>query len=364
MEDKNIRLLIEKIAQITNNIKKEKINIMEVCGTHTHTIYEYGIKEMLPAKVKLISGPGCPVCVTNQDFIDEAISFGKQGATIITFGDIVKVKGSNSSLLEEASKGVELKIVYSLEDVIEICKNNPLKAHVLLGVGFETTAPLVGAIIKEARRGDVKNLFLHSAIKIMPPIIKKIVNSTSPIDGFILPGHVAVILGEKEFGNVLLNSKKPSVIAGFTLMDILVSIYLILKEINNIEKGIEYKEVSNLYKNYVTLNGNVKAKAIMDEVFTIESGQWRGIGTLSNSVLQLKNEYRAFNPYNKFKISIENNKANFLDILGCKCSEVIMGKLAPNQCTLFKEICNSENPLGPCMVSIEGACYSAYKFNN
>lgn len=359
----SINFLIDKINNLSKKMESKEISIMEVCGTHTHIIYENGVKEILPKSIKLLSGPGCPICVTDISFIDNAIAMAKLGATIITFGDIAKVKGSTTSLWEERKNGVDLKLIYSVISIIEISKENPQKIFVFLGIGFETTAPLIATIIKRAYEEGVKNLYFYTSIKVMPPIIEKLINTTS-INGLILPGNVAVIQGEGVFRDIFTNSKIPGVIAGFTLEDILISIYYILKQHTDINK--EEKNNTNLYnvyKSFVSFKGNEKAKQILKETFQLETGLWRGMGNIQASALIIKDKYREFNAIERFGLK-ENNWDNSNNILDCKCSEVIMGKATPYGCRLFRKVCNSENPIGPCMVSMEGACYCAYKFGS
>lgn len=359
----SIKFLIDKINNLSSEMESKEISIMEVCGTHTHIIYENGIKEILPENIRLLSGPGCPICVTDISFIDNAMAMARLGATIITFGDIAKVKGSSTSLWEERKNGVDLKLIYSVSSIIEICKENTHKLFVFLGIGFETTAPLIATIIKRAYEEGIKNLYFYTSIKVMPPIIEKLIKTTS-INGLILPGNVAVILGESEFRDLFTNTKIPGVIAGFTLEDILISIYYITKQCIDMEKE-EKKDINlyNVYKSFVSFQGNEKAKETLKETFQLETGLWRGMGSIPASALVIKDKYRDLNAIVKFGLS-ENSLDNSNNILGCKCSEVIMGKTTPYGCSLFRKACNSENPIGPCMVSMEGACYCAYKFES
>ncbi|WP_017413308.1 hydrogenase formation protein HypD [Clostridium tunisiense] len=359
--NERLSLLIKKIWELSCNISKKEINIMEVCGTHTHVIYETGIRELLSKKIKLISGPGCPVCVTHGSFVDNAIEIGKSGATIVTFGDIAKVRGTSTSLWEERKNGVDLKIIYSLSNAIQLCKESKEKVFVFLGIGFETTAPLIGTIIERAYKENIKNLYFYNSIKTMPPILEEILTTTSSIDGLILPGHVAVIQGENDLAKLFSNNNIPGVIAGFTFEDMLLSIYYILRALYSLEKKSNDTTFRNIYKSCVTADGNIRAKNILKEVFQVEDGLWRGIGYINKSALVMNPKYKKFNAIDKF--SIDNTIHLKEDITsGCRCTEVIMGKIQPNQCTLFKHVCNSENPLGPCMVSVEGSCYCAYKF--
>ncbi|MEG0771735.1 hydrogenase formation protein HypD [Clostridium sp.] len=360
MDDK-LKILLKEIEKFSREIRKDNINIMEVCGTHTHVIYDCGIKDMLPKKINLISGPGCPICVTEKSFIDNAIAIGRQDVTIITFGDIAKVRGSNSSLIEERRNGLSLRIIYSLDSILNICREDAEKNYVFLGVGFETTTPLIANIIKKAHEENIKNLYFYNSLKIMPPILNKILVSSDSIDGFILPGHVAVIQGEEEFRLLFANSEISSVIAGFSFEDILASIYFLLKAIYKKQCGENIGRFKNVYKSYVQVQGNLKAKELMTQVFQVVHGKWRGIGIIENSSLIMREKYSNFNAIVKFKL--EEN-ADYIESKDskCRCSEVIMGKINPESCSLFKTICTTENPQGPCMISMEGTCYCAYKF--
>jgi hydrogenase expression/formation protein HypD len=359
--NEKLKILLKEIEKFSGKIHKDNINIMEVCGTHTHVIYDCGIKDMLPKKIKLISGPGCPICVTEKSFIDNAIAIGKQDVTIITFGDIAKVRGSSSSLIEERKNGLSLRIIYSLDSILNICRENPEKSYVFLGIGFETTTPLIANIIKKAHEENIENLYFYNSLKIMPPILSKILSSTCSVDGFILPGHVAVIQGEEAFSCLFANSEIFSVIAGFSLEDLLASIYFILRGLYKKQCGENIEKLKNIYKSYVQVQGNLKAKELMTQVFQIAHGNWRGIGIIENSTLVMREEYDNFNATVKFKLKekvgyVENKDSQ------CRCSEVIMGKINPEDCKLFKTLCTIENPQGPCMISMEGTCYCAYKF--
>lgn len=359
--NEKLKVVLMEIEKISELICKDVIQIMEVCGTHTHVIYESGIKHLLPKKIKLISGPGCPICVTEKSFIDNALVMGTQGATIITFGDMARVRGSSSSLMEERKNGVDLRIIYSLDNILSICREDPIKKYVFLGIGFETTAPIIANMIKTVYEKDIENLYFYNSIKIMAPILRKIMASSSYIDGFILPGNVAVIQGEDEFKLLFSKSKVPGVIAGFTFEDVLISIYTILVDIYKQQLKKDKREVTNIYKPYVRPHGNIKAKELMAEIFHIESGKWRGIGLVEDSTLVIKEKYKKLDAQEVFKLKSgdeHHNSTNFQ----CKCSEIIMGKLNPEDCILFKTLCTIEKPQGPCMVSIEGTCYCAYKF--
>lgn len=346
--------IIEKIDEISEKLKKE-IVIMEVCGTHTMAIGRFGIRKVLPKKIKLISGPGCPVCVTPEEFIDKAIEISKlENVDVATFGDMMKVPGSYSSLEKEKANGSNIFIVYSPIDALEIAKINPSKKIVFLSIGFETTAPLIAQTLKIAREKNIKNFFILVGNKLIPPAMEFLLESKDVnIDGFICPGHVSVIIGIESYKRISEKYNIPCIISGFEPIDILYSIYLITKSI--IEKKAE---VINEYKRAVKEKGNVKAKEIIEEVFEVCDSKWRGIGIIKKSGLKLKEEFSEFDAEKFFKISFKEKKKNEK----CLCGEILKGKKQPFDCPLFAKICTPENPKGPCMVSSEGTCSAYFKY--
>ena len=352
-EFNDIHLARKLLEQIRKNTTKE-IRIMEVCGTHTRSIYKYGIDKLLPENIKIISGPGCPVCVTSQSYIDSAIELSKRENIIITtFGDMIKVPGMMSSLQEEKAKGSNIIVVYSPLESLEIAKNNREKEVVFLGIGFETTAPIIALTLKIAKSEKIENFSIMHSIKTMPNTMKALVLSEDVnIDGFIAPGHVATIIGENVFKKLAYESKTPMAICGFKSTEILAGILSIIKMINKNEIKCE-----NLYRGFVKREGNTKAKEIINEVFSPEYSIWRGLGKINDTGYKLNEEYSDFDAKLKFKIDVKEEDINNR----CICGEILKGKKMPKQCKLFGTVCTPNKPVGPCMVSNEGACGIVYE---
>ena len=348
------KIIIEEIQKYGLKLRK-KINIMEVCGTHTMAIGKYGIRKVIPENINLISGPGCPVCVTPSNYIDKAIELSKiKDVIITTFGDMMKVPGSYSSLERERANGSEIFVVYSPLDALQIAEKNKSKKIIFLSVGFETTTPSIAQTLKIAKEKKIENFFILCGNKIMPPTMEFLLKEKdTEIDGFICPGHVSTVIGTEPYKKIVEKYNIPCVISGFEPADILYSIYLILKCI------IEGKaEVINEYKRTVREEGNLKAKEVINEVFDLCDTEWRGIGLIENSGFKLKEEFSQFDAERKFKINITYSKEK----TGCICGEILKGKKKPFDCPLFEKVCNPENPLGPCMVSSEGTCAAYYKY--
>ncbi len=327
------------------------VKIMEVCGTHTVAIHRYGIQRLLPDNVKLVSGPGCPVCVTPDTFIDEAVFLARQGFLITTFGDMIRVPGSHSSLEKERAQGHNIKIVYSPLDALGMAETSK-KDVVFLSVGFETTIPGIAVTVKQAKERGIRNFYLLTANRIVPPALMALIQGDSRLDGFILPGHVSTVLGKVGYG-FLEDYNVPGVIAGFEPVDIVSSIILLLKSIR--ERGAV---VVNNYKRVVRDEGNPKSRAIIKAVFEETDAEWRGIGVIGKSGLKLKKEYEALDIRNKLEIKTEKAKQHS----GCRCGDVLKGWIDPPECPLFRKTCTPDSPIGPCMVSSEGSCSAWYKY--
>lgn len=349
----NPKLVEGLLKEISYN--KRPIKIMEVCGTHTMSIWKNGIKELLPSNIELISGPGCPVCVTPKSYIDKAIELSKKDNIIITtFGDMIKVPGSNSSLKREKAFGRDIRIVLSPLDSIKIAKKNPKKEVVFLGIGFETTAPIIALSIDIADKENIKNYSILQGLKTMPNAIKTIIiDPEINIDGFIYPGHVSTIIGVKPFYDLSKEIKIPGVVAGFQYMDIIVAIYFLVKMINKKEG-----KVKNIYNRVVKYEGNKRALSMIDKIFTPSSSIWRGLGNIENTGLILKKKYNSYNIESKLDIKEMKSKVN----KDCLCGEILKGKRKPIECELFVKICNPSNPIGPCMISREGSCGAYYTY--
>ena len=348
------QMLAEKIRDAARKIKKN-VALMEVCGTHTVAIFRSGIKSILPENVRLISGPGCPVCVTPNNYLDRAVAFSRLDDTILcTFGDMMKVPGSSSSLEKEKTGGEDIRIVYSTLDALKIAQQNPDKKIIFLGVGFETTAPTVAVALKEARRKKVRNFYVLSAHKLVPPALRFLAESKDlKVDGFICPGHVSTIIGTKPYEFLVREFEFPCVISGFEPLDLFQSLYILLSQIQK-----KKPEISNQYVRAVKGNGNLKALGLMDEVFEKEDSIWRGIGMIPFSGLRIGDDYKEFDALTQINVQVEKSR----EPKGCLCGLVIQGKKTPLDCPFFARKCNPRNPIGPCMVSSEGSCQAYFKY--
>ncbi len=354
--DKKVsQYLVEKILQTVKE-KKQKITLMEVCGTHTTSIFRAGIRSLLPSNITLLSGPGCPVCVTPNHYLDKAIANSRLPDTIITtFGDMMKVPGSSSSLEEEKARSGDIRVVYSPLDSIKIARENPNKKIIFLGVGFETTAPLVASTILEAKEEGLSNLFVLSGHKLIPPAMIALLKSKEVnIDGFICPGHVSTIIGAEPYQPVAKKYGVPSVITGFEPVDLLEGILMLLTQIVDGKKA----KVEIAYTRAVKEEGNRRALSLMDEVFRIGDSQWRGMGIIPKSGFFIKDAFSDFDANKNIKAMVEETKEH----PGCICGEILRGVKTPNECSLFGKVCTPENPVGPCMVSSEGTCAAYYKY--
>ncbi|WP_343009038.1 hydrogenase formation protein HypD [Clostridium celatum] len=344
-------------TKLLNKIQKNTtdITIMEVCGTHTNAILKLGIKDLLPKNIKLINGPGCPVCVTPQGYIDTAITLSKMNDVIITtFGDLMRVPGTKSTLNTEKALGHDIRVVYSPVDSIKIAKENPKKKIVFLSIGFETTAPIIALTITLAKKQSINNFFILNSLKTMPEAMKSLVlNPQVKIDAFLCPGHVATIIGEEPFINLSKEYNTPLVICGFEANDILASILKLIEMKENSCSTLE-----NFYGRLVKKEGNIEALKMLYEVFESTESIWRGIGKIDNAGLKLKDKYINFDILTNLNMNIIETKDN----KGCSCGEILMGIKEPIQCKLFGSTCTPLNPIGPCMVSEEGACASFYKY--
>ncbi|HIJ59203.1 MAG TPA: hydrogenase formation protein HypD [Nitrospirae bacterium] len=345
---------INIIHELSNRIKRP-INLMEVCGTHTVAIFKSGIKSLLPPSLKLLSGPGCPVCVTAIEDIDRAVAYSLLDDVILTtFGDMLRVPGSNKSLMSAKAEGGHIEIVYSPLDSLNIAIKHKAKKIVFFSAGFETTAPLAAATLLEAEKRGISNFFLYSVHKLVPPALEVLLNSDDVrIDGFILPGHVSSIIGSKPYQFMIEKYKVPSVITGFKAEDIVGGIMMLLKQIYEGKPSVEIQ-----YKSSVKPEGNQKAVDYMYQVFEPADSYWRGIGNLKNSGLKLKNEW--MNRDSEKIIPLQVNSSP--EPKGCQCGLILRGIKTPPECPLFEKVCSPENPVGACMVSTEGSCAAYFKY--
>jgi len=349
--------LIKETAQAIGSIapKDKTINLMEVCGTHTQGFFRFGLKELIPKNIQLLSGPGCPVCVSPQEYMDSAIELSRNKEVIITtFGDMVRVPGNQSSLEKERSNGAKVRVVYSTLDALKICRDNPRKKIVFLGVGFETTSPTIALAVMQAKKEGLRNFSVLVSHKLIIPAMAAICQDPKlNIQGFLCPGHVSTIIGSKPYEIIARKYRVPCVIAGFEPLDILEGIYLLVHQIVRKQSQVEIQ-----YKRVVKPNGNPVAKKILAEVFEVCDSNWRGIGMIFKSGLRLKKKYSAYDSEKVFKLKPIRAK----ETKGCLCGMVLKGVKKPQDCRNFATVCTPENPLGPCMVASEGTCSTYYKY--
>ena len=351
--------LVAEIARRIDNLVSgysSQIVLMEVCGTHTVSIFRSGLRELLPSNIHLISGPGCPVCVTPNSYLDKAIAYAKKDDTIIvTFGDMLRVPGSCSSLVKERSKGANVEVVYSCLDALDIAYSNPQKKVIFLGIGFETTAHTLAVMLRIAKKKKIRNLFVLIGHKLIPAAMGLLVKQGNlRVDGFICPGHVSAIIGSKPYRFLVKDYHIPCVIAGFEPVDIAQAIFMLVKQI--IKKSLAQVEIQ--YTRCVKPQGNRRAQELMRAVFRVTESDWRGLGNIPASGLRLKDEFSGFDA--ETNIQVETQKA--LENKQCICGEVLRAVKTPLDCRLFGKVCRPENPVGACMVSSEGTCAAYYKY--
>ncbi|MBD3426695.1 MAG: hydrogenase formation protein HypD [Candidatus Omnitrophica bacterium] len=336
-------------------MKRNVIKLMEVCGTHTMAIARSGIRKVIPGGIELISGPGCPVCVTSQKDIDRAIMIAREKDVVMTtFGDMMRVPGSRTSLEGVKGLGADVKVVYSPLDAVSMAKDAPDKNVVFMGVGFETTSPLVASAVIEAKKRDIRNFSVLSNFKLVFPALEAIAGSEKiAVDGFICPGHVSVITGSAPYEDIARRFGKPCVITGFGQADIIKGITRLVDQINRGDNRVEIE-----YKRAVTNKGNTRAKSVLDEVFSPSDAEWRGLGKITKSGLKFRDDYSFFDAKNRFPVKVPEPRVP----KGCICAEVLQGISRPGDCRLFGKACTPSSPVGPCMVSSEGSCAAQYRY--
>ena len=351
--DERSRKLLDAIAALPLG----ETRIMEVCGTHTMAIAKSGIRSLLPEHIHLLSGPGCPVCVTVQEDLDAVLELAMEPNIILTgYGDMLRVPGSRrgDSLLRRRAMGADVRIVYSPMDALSIAESEPDKQVVFLGIGFETTAPGTAAAVLAAKERNCRNFTLLSMLKSVEPALRALLAMENfAVNGFLCPGHVATVVGEKGFQFLPEEYSLPGVIGGFEPEEVLLAVYLLLKQIAEGKAMIQ-----NAYPRAVKPDGNPLAMAMLKRAFTLADARWRGLGEIPESGFALKPEFSDFDAAKRFavrpgEVTIQN---------GCRCGDVITGRLQPQGCPLFGKACTPEDPVGPCMVSSEGACAAAYKY--
>ena len=346
--------LVLALADKIKAISTRSVNLMEVCGGHTMAIRKYGIPALLPPTIRLLSGPGCPVCVTSRRFIDHTIALARLPNVIVaTFGDLIRVPGSSSSLDNEKARGADVRIVYSILDAIALAKKNPDKRILFPGIGFETTTPGSAAGIKIAHQQQIRNFFFLSSHKVMPPAMAALIDEGVNIHGYIGPGHVSAITGSSMYSGLAENYKVGVVISGFEPLDLLQAIYMLVKQIEDEAPRVEIQ-----YRRAVPPQGNRKAQQLVAEVFEPRNDWWRGLGMLTDSGLMLKEKYNHLDAEN-IPVTIEPTR----EPKGCICGQILKGVKSPADCKLFGTVCTPQDPVGACMVSSEGACHAHYRYS-
>jgi hydrogenase expression/formation protein HypD len=328
---------------------------MEVCGTHTMAIYQHGIRALLPRAIRLISGPGCPVCVTPVDFVDHALALARRPQTIVaTFGDMIRVPGSSGSLQAEKARGADIRIVYSPLDALSLAQKHPQQEVVFLSVGFETTTPTIAGSILEAQRRNLTNYSTLTANKTMPaPMAALTADPDLQIDGYLCPAHVSTVIGADGYRPLAEQHKVPCVITGFEPLDVLQGVLMLTRQARAGAARVEIQ-----YSRFVRPEGNRKAQQILTRVFEPCDAGWRGIGLIPGSGLRIRDEFAVFDAARKLPVELEPPR----EPAGCRCGDILKGKLGPKDCPLFRTACTPENPIGACMVSSEGTCAAEYKY--
>ena len=353
------KMLLRQIEALVKDIPKAKerpLQIMEVCGGHTHSIFKFGIETMLPDCIELVHGPGCPVCVLPMGRVDDCIAIAETpGVIFTTFGDAMRVPGSKKSLLQAKAEGCDVRMVYSPLDALQLAKDNPDKQVVFFGLGFETTMPSTALTVLQAEQDNIENFSLFCNHITIIPTIKAILDSPDlRLDGFLGPGHVSMVIGNKPYEFIANHYKRPLVIAGFEPLDVLQSIWMVLQQIHQGRHDIE-----NQYNRIVPDDGNNIALQSIGKVFELrEFFEWRGLGSIDHSGVKIRETYAAFDAERKFSIPA----LKIADPKACQCGEVLKGAIKPWDCKVFGELCTPETPLGSLMVSSEGACAAYYQY--
>lgn len=347
--------LTQKLAASIKRLSTRSINIMEFCGGHTTAILKQGLRQLLPASIHLLSGPGCPVCVTAIQDIDKIIELSRQPAVIVTtFGDLMRVPGSQSSLQQSRAEGNDVRIVYSALEALDIARQNPTREVVMIGIGFETTAPTIAGSLIQANYENLRNYFALSLHKMTPPVMKALLDSgQTVINGIICPGHVSAVTGSDPYLFIPRDYHIGCAVSGFEPEDILLSILMLVKQYES-----DLPRVEIAYRRAVIPQGNTRALDLMWKVFEPGTALWRGIGQVSYSGLTIRPEYRDFDAEKRFSLPTVAAK----ETQGCLCGEILRAVKTPPDCSLFKTACTPEHPIGPCMVSSEGACSAYYLY--
>ena len=342
------------VKQIKDASENTPMTFMEVCGTHTMSAAKFGIRQLIPEHIRLISGPGCPVCVTPNRIVDYAVALSRKSQVIVTtFGDMMKVPGSSSNLDREHARGGDVRVVASTLETLNIAEENPDKTVVFLGVGFETTVPTIAASVMEAKKRGIPNYHVLAANKVMPEAMEALSQGDVKIDGYLCPGHVSAIIGSKPYEFLADRYGLACVISGFEPLDILQSILMLVKQVANHQPRVDIQ-----YSRVVTPDGNPRAREVVYSVFESCDSEWRGIGTIPGSGLKIRSEFSDWDAEVRCSVDVEPTR----EPKGCLCGQVLQGKVKPSACRHFGKTCTPGNPVGPCMVSSEGTCAAYYKY--
>lgn len=353
--NKDNKALAEHYLREIRNLAQEPFTVMEVCGTHTVAIARNALRELLPPQVRLISGPGCPVCVTDNSDIDRFLDLAAQPQVITaTFGDMIRVPGTQKSLQALRGEGADVRIVYSTLDALELARKNPDREVVFLGIGFETTVPTVAVSLEEAKMEGLSNFSVLSMHKVVPPVLKALAEDPElVVNAFLDPGHVCSVIGTSSLEFMAKDYGKPGVVTGFEALDILEAIAMLLRQ-----RAEGRSEIEIQYKRAVKPEGNLQAQAFIEKVFEPVNSRFRGIGWIPGSGLGIRSEYANWDATRKFSLPEYNSP----ETIGCRCGDVLKGRIAPPQCPMFARKCTPLNPVGPCMVSSEGSCAAYYRY--
>lgn len=351
--------LVKKVSEKIRRIAPAgRINIMEVCGTHTQAVYRFGLDKLLPSGLRLISGPGCPVCVSGQEYIDKAIWLTQdKNNVILTFADMLRVPGTDSTLERARARYGNVRMVYSPSDAVLFASQNPSKKIIFLGVGFETTAPAIALSIMRAKEEELKNLFFYSSLKLIPPAMAHLVRDKRlNLSGFLCPGHVSCIIGTNSYEFMPKRYKIGCCVAGFEPLDILEGVYLLVRQIIS-----NKPRVQNQYMRAVTRKGNLRAQKAIAGVFRVDDAAWRGLGIIPCSGLKIRKGFSRFDA-EKYLFFDYKPAIRVRETGRCRCGDILKGLISPEECPLFSRACNPGHPIGPCMVSSEGACNAHYRY--
>jgi hydrogenase expression/formation protein HypD len=350
-----VKGLLERIGKLAAEIGKQ-VTIMEVCGSHTAAIGRFGIRNLLPSNIKLISGPGCPVCVTSAQDVDIALFLARlPNVVFATYGDMLRVPGSKGASLQKLrAAGADIRVIISAADCISLAEANEDKEIIFMGIGFETTSPTLAAIVRENKGRKIKNFSVFSVHKVIPPAIKALIDDPAlNIDGFLCPGHVSVIIGARPY-QIIVEADRAAVITGFEPVDVFEGIFMILNQIKDNKKTVAIQ-----YKRVVKPEGNPRAMSILHDVFYEDAASWRGLGMIPGTGLFFRDEYMEFDALRRFDVPPMDSYEN----KACRCGDILRGIISPDQCPLFKSACSPQNPVGPCMVSSEGTCSVYHRFH-